>query len=71
MNDKEYEQLKKDVNYANMEGLIPEGKELLVFRNTEEAIQALRDNKIPNIIWDEECEKRYLDMLNKESGATE
>lgn len=71
MNEEKFEQLKKDVAYANMEGLVEEGKQLLLFRNGEEAIQALRNNQIPNIIWDEECEKRYLEMLNKESGATE
>lgn len=71
MNEEKFEQLKKDVNYANSEGLVQEGKQLLLFKNSEEAIEALRNNAIPGIKWTEDDEKKYIEMLKKESGATE
>lgn len=71
MNEEQFNQLQKDVDYANLEGLVPEGKQYTLFRNSEEAIEALRNNKIPGVMWDEECERKYLDMLLNNDNATE
>lgn len=71
MNNKEFEQLKKDVNYAHMEGMIPEGQQILLFKNSDEAIKAIRNNEVPGIVWTEKQEEEWLKMLQEESGATE
>lgn len=66
MNDAEYEKLKKDINYMNEEGMVPEGKQLLVFRDPEDAINAMRRNEIPGMIWTEENEIKFQkDNLEK------
>lgn len=70
MNQEQFDQLEKDVNYANLEGLAPEGKQYMLFRNSDEAIKALRNNEIPGVKWDEECERKYLEMLSN-NNATE
>jgi hypothetical protein len=71
MKDKKFEQLKKDINYAHLEGFIPEDQQFLLFRNPEEAIQAIRDNKIPGINWTSEDEDKWIQELKDESNATE
>lgn len=71
MNDKEFDQLKKDVNYAHMEGMLPSNTQLLVFKGADEAIAAIRNNEIPGVVWTEECEKEWIKKLQEESGAAE
>lgn len=71
MNDDKFEQLKKDVDYAKAEGFIPNNQQFLLFRNSDEAIQAIRNNSVPGITWTKEDEEKWLKHINEESGATE
>lgn len=71
MNNERFEQLKKDLAYAKMEEIIPSNKDYKLFRNSEEAIQAIRNNQIPGINWTEEHEQKYIDQLNKEARGAD
>jgi glutaredoxin-related protein len=71
MNDDKFEQLKKDLNYAKMEGMLPNTKEFVVFRNSDEAIEAIRRNEVSGITWTEEDEQKYIDLLNKETRGAD
>ena len=61
MNNERYEQLENTINYMNEEGFVPEGKQLMVFRNTDELIEAIRQNHIPNIVWTKDDEKKWVE----------
>lgn len=61
MDDTRYEQLKNTINYMNEEGFVPEGKQLMVFRNTDELIGAIRQNLIPDIMWTKDDEKKWVE----------
>jgi hypothetical protein len=71
MNNDKFEQLKKDLNYAKMEGMLPDNKQFILFKNSDEAIEAIRNNAVPGITWAEEDEQKYIDLLNKEARGTD
>ena len=58
MNDERYEQLQKAVDYLQEEGFAGD-KHLTLFRNADEAIAAIRANKVPGVQWTEECEQKW------------
>lgn len=59
MNEERYEQLQQAVTRLSEEGFVPEGKEITLFRNADEAIAAIRANKVPGVVWTEECEQKW------------
>jgi hypothetical protein len=59
MNEERFEELQKKVNYLNDEGFAGEGKKFILFRNGNEAIEAIRSNKVPGITWDAEQEAKW------------
>lgn len=59
MNEERFEELKKSVNYLNEEGFVPKDRKLIVFRNSKEAIAAIRNNEVEGIVWDDECERKW------------
>lgn len=66
MEENRYKDLKKKVDYLNLEGFAGEDNQFLVFRNPQELIEAIRNNKVPNIQWTEENENRW--QKEKELG---
>lgn len=59
MNDKEYEQLQKDVNRINEEVVLDERFQVMAFRDTDDLIRAMRAGEVPGIEWTPECEAAY------------
>jgi len=59
MEDKRFEKLEKDVNYLNEEGFAGEEQQFILFRNADEAIEAIRKNQVPGISWNEDDEARW------------
>jgi hypothetical protein len=68
MNNEKFKQLKKYINYAELEGMIPSNQQFLLFRNSDEAIQAIRNNEVPGIVWTEKDEEKWLEDKLKQQN---
>jgi hypothetical protein len=63
MDIENFENIKKKIDYAKLEGIIPEEVQVVFFENADQAIEAIRSNKIPGIKWDQSCEDKWTDLL--------
>lgn len=66
MEDERYQDLEKSVNYLNDEGFAGEGKQFMLFRSADEAIEALRNNQIPGVNWTPEDERKWQEQIHLE-----
>jgi len=65
MEDERYKELEKHINHYNEEFLIDD-QQLMLFRNADDAIAAIRSGQIPGVSWDENQEQKYQELLHLE-----
>lgn len=66
MNEERYNDLDKKVQYLNDEGFAGEGKQFMLFENSDAAIEAIRQNKVSGITWTQDCEKKWQEQNHLE-----
>lgn len=59
MDEERFNELEKKVNYFNEEGFVGGNRQLMLFKNSNAFIEAIRSNKVPGIKWTEEDEKKW------------
>jgi len=71
MDQERFENLEKKVDYLNAEGFAGEGKQFMLFSGADAAIEAIRNNQVPGIIWDEESERKWNESNHLEQCYNE